>query len=161
MITDLERNDIGKVCDYGSVYVSEMRTIEEYNFVYQATSTVRGKLRKDKDAFDLMEACFPGGSITGCPKIRAMEIIEEIEKDRRGFYTGSLGYLSFSGNMNLNILIRTLIAHQNKIHFHVGSGIVADSTPEEEYQEILVKAQAMRECLEQRTINHEKIGPIS
>ncbi len=148
MITDLERNDLGKVCDYGSVRVKEMRAIEEYKYVFQATSTVEGTLRRDKDCFDLLESCFPGGSITGCPKIRAMEIIEELEPTRRGPYTGSMGYIDFSGNMDLNILIRTLIHCGQKIHFQVGGGIVADSTPEGEYEETLVKARALRTCLE-------------
>ncbi|MBI5150257.1 MAG: aminodeoxychorismate synthase component I [Candidatus Omnitrophica bacterium] len=148
MVTDLERNDLGKVCDYGSVRVEEMRRIEEYKYVFQATSTVKGTLRADKDCFDLLEACFPGGSITGCPKIRAMEIIEELEPTRRGPYTGSMGYIDFAGNTDLNILIRTLIHCGDKIHFQVGGGIVADSTPEGEYEETLVKAKAMRACLE-------------
>lgn len=155
MVTDLERNDLGKVCDYGSVRVSEMRVIEEYQYVFQATSLVEGTLRADQDCFDLIEACFPGGSITGCPKIRAMEIIEGLEPTRRGPYTGSMGYIDFSGNMDLNILIRTLIHCGQKIHFQVGGGIVADSTPEGEYEETLVKARALRACLagmeEQRT----------
>ncbi len=152
MVTDLERNDLGKVCDYGSVRVKEMRAIEEYKYVFQATSTVEGTLRRDKDCFDLIEACFPGGSITGCPKIRAMEIIEELEPTRRGPYTGSMGYIDFSGNMDFNVLIRTLVHCGDKIHFQVGGGIVADSTPEDEYEETLVKARAMRACLGARRI---------
>ncbi|HCI44979.1 MAG TPA: aminodeoxychorismate synthase component I [Candidatus Omnitrophica bacterium] len=150
MVTDLERNDLGKVCDYGSVRVKEMRAVEEYKYVFQATSTVEGALRRGKDCFDLIEACFPGGSITGCPKIRAMEIIEELEPVRRGPYTGSMGYIDFAGNMDLNILIRTLIHCGQKIHFQVGGGIVADSTPEGEYEETLVKAGALRMCLEKQ-----------
>ena len=149
MITDLERNDLGKVCDYGSIAVDEMRAIEEYPYVFQATSSVRGKIQRDKDAFDVLHACFPGGSITGCPKIRAMEIIEELEPHRRGIYTGCLGYIDFSGSIDFNILIRTLLATQNKISFQVGGGIVADSTPESEYNETLVKAKPMQTCLEQ------------
>jgi len=148
MITDLQRNDIGRVCNYGSVHVKEMRTIEEYLYVFQATSTVEGILHKDKDCFDLIRACFPGGSITGCPKIRSMEVIEELEPTRRAMYTGSLGYINFDGNMDFNILIRTLLAHHGKLYFQVGGGIVADSTPEKEYEETLVKARAMRMCLE-------------
>ncbi len=147
MITDLLRNDLGRVCEYGSVRVKEMRVIEEYTTVFQATSTVQGVLRENKDCFDVLEVCFPGGSITGCPKIRAMEIIEELEPFRRGVYTGSLGYISFSGDMDFNILIRTLLAYQGKLYFHVGGGIVADSTPEGEYEETLVKAKAIKECL--------------
>jgi len=148
MITDLERNDLGKVCEYGSVCVKEMRTIEEYHTVFQATSTVEGKLKKGYSEFDVLKACFPSGSITGCPKIRSMEIIEELEPHRRGVYTGTMGYISFSGGMDFNILIRTLLTHRGKIYFHVGAGIVADSTPEKEYNETLVKAEAIRTCLE-------------
>ena len=148
MITDLERNDLGKVCEYGSVCVKEMRAIESYQTVYQATSTIEGKLSKGKDCFDVLNACFPSGSITGCPKIRAMEIVEELEPHRRGLYTGCLGYINFSGEMDFNILIRTLLARQDKIIFHAGSGIVADSIPEQVYQETLVKARAMMQSLE-------------
>lgn len=147
MITDLERNDLGRVCDYGSVRVSRMRTLEKYQTVFQATSTIEGKLRKDKNQFDLLRACFPGGSITGCPKIRAMEIIEELEPYQRGIYTGSMGYISFSGAMDFNILIRTLLVERQSVSFHVGGGIVADSSPPKEYEETLVKAKAMQECL--------------
>jgi para-aminobenzoate synthetase component 1 len=147
MITDLLRNDLGKVCEYGSVYVKEMRAIEEYPYVFQATSTVEGTLKEGGDAFDLLAACFPGGSVTGCPKIRAMEIIEELEPARRGMYTGSLGYINFDGNLDFNILIRTLLARGEKLYFQAGGGIVADSIPEHEYQETLVKARAIKECL--------------
>ncbi len=148
MITDLMRNDLGRVCDYGSIIVREMRSLEEYNYVFQTTSTVEGRLGMGKDCFDLIRACFPGGSITGCPKIRSMEIIQELEPTRRSMYTGSLGYINFDGNMDFNILIRTLVASHHKLYFQVGSGIVADSIPEEEYKETLVKAQAMKACLE-------------
>ncbi len=148
MITDLERNDLGRVCEYGSVKVKNMRTIEAYRSVFQATSTVEGIVRKGMDAFDVLQACFPGGSITGCPKIRSMQIIEELEPHHRGIYTGALGYISFNGDMDFNILIRTLLKIKNEIYFHVGGGIVSDSTPEKEYEETLVKAQAMKECLE-------------
>jgi len=147
MIVDLERNDIGRVCEHGSVYLESIRDIEKYSTVFQTTSTVRGRLSKEKDRIDLLKACFPGGSITGAPKIRAMEIIEELEPTRRGIYTGSLGYLSFSGEMDLNILIRTLVAKKNEIRFQVGGGIVADSVPEEEYQETLDKAKALFSAL--------------
>ncbi len=147
MITDLLRNDLGRVCAYGSVRVREMRAIEEYSYVFQATSTVEGVLEKEKDCFDLLRACFPGGSITGCPKIRAMEIIEELEPTRRGMYTGAMGYINFDGNMDFNILIRTLLACRNKLYFQVGGGIVADSTPAREYEETLIKARAMQASL--------------
>jgi len=147
MITDLERNDIGRVCGYGSVRVKVMRTLEEYRTVFQATSTIEGRLRRGKDCFDLLRASFPGGSITGCPKIRAMQVIKELEPSPRGIYTGSLGYINSWGDMHLNILIRTLLQKGRKVYFHVGGGIVADSTPAREYRETLVKAKAMRECL--------------
>ncbi|MFH0912817.1 MAG: aminodeoxychorismate synthase component I [Candidatus Omnitrophota bacterium] len=147
MIVDLERNDLGRVCDYDSIKVNTLRRLEEYNTVFQTTATICGRLHKDKDRLDLIRASFPGGSITGCPKIRAMEIIEELEPTRRSIYTGSLGYLSFSGNMDLNILIRTILKKESKLYFSVGGGIVADSKPEDEYQETLVKAKAMMEAI--------------
>lgn len=148
MITDLVRNDLGKVCRTGSVRVRSMRDIEEYATVFQATSTVEGELHPDKDCFDLIQACFPAGSITGCPKIRSMEIIEELEPTRRGIYTGCMGYIDFAGRMDLNIMIRTMLLYQGKVYFQTGGGIVADSDPATEYQETLVKAQAMRAALE-------------
>ena len=147
MITDLKRNDLGRVCEYGSIKVEEMRRLEKYKTVFQTTSTINGVLQENKDCFDVIRACFPGGSITGCPKIRSMEIIEELEPTPRALYTGSLGYMNFSGGMDFNILIRTLFVQGEKIYFHVGGGIVADSVPEDEYNETLVKAQALRLCL--------------
>lgn len=143
MIVDLERNDLGRVCDYDSIKVVSLRELEGYSTVYQTTSTIEGALHKDKDRIDLLRACFPGGSITGCPKIRAMQIIEELEPHRRGIYTGALGYLSFSGDMDFNILIRTILKKNRDIYFGSGGGIVADSRPEAEYRECLVKARAM------------------
>jgi len=147
MITDLERNDLGRVCDYDSIKVTALRELEVYNTVFQTTATIEGKLYKNMDRMDLLRACFPGGSITGCPKIRAMEIIEELEPSRRGLYTGALGYLSFCGNMDFNILIRTILKKKNQIYFGVGGGIVADSSPAAEYRETLVKAKAMLQAL--------------
>lgn len=143
MIVDLERNDLGRVCEYGSIRVNSLRQVEEYSTVFQTTATVSGQLHKDKDRIDLLRACFPGGSITGCPKIRSMEIIEKLEPNRRNIYTGCLGYLSFSGGMDFNILIRTILKKKDKAYFSVGAGIVADSDPESEYQETLTKAKAM------------------
>lgn len=143
MITDLERNDLGRVCNYGSVKVKNLRIMEKYSTVFQTTSLIEGSLHRNKDCLDLIKACFPGGSITGCPKIRSMEIIEELEPTKRSIYTGALGYISFCGNMDLNILIRTLLLKKDKIYFQVGGGIVSDSRPESEYQETLVKAGAM------------------
>jgi para-aminobenzoate synthetase component 1 len=148
MIVDLERNDLGRVCSYASVEVNKLRELEEYSTVFQTTATISGRLHKDKDRIDLLRACFPGGSITGCPKIRAMEIIEELEPTRRSVYTGCLGYLSFSGGMDSNILIRTILKKENMLYFGVGGGIVADSKPEDEYAETLVKAKAMIEAIE-------------
>jgi len=147
MVTDLERNDLGRVCRYGTVHVKKMRVLERYKTVFQTTSAVRGILRSGQDCFDVIKACFPSGSVTGCPKIRAMEIIEELEPDRRGLYTGALGYISFSGPMNFNVLIRTLLLKKQKAYFHVGGGIVADSNPQDEYLETLVKAKALMESL--------------
>jgi para-aminobenzoate synthetase component 1 len=147
MIVDLERNDLGRVCAYDSIKVDALRELEEYNTVFQTTAQVSGSLHKDKDRIDLLSACFPGGSITGCPKIRAMEIIEELEPTRRSIYTGILGYLSFSGNLDFNILIRTMLKKENKLYFGVGGGIVADSKPQEEYEETLVKAKAMMQAI--------------
>ncbi|MFA5118689.1 MAG: aminodeoxychorismate synthase component I [Candidatus Omnitrophota bacterium] len=147
MIVDLERNDLGRVCEYGSVGVKTLRALEEYATVFQTTATVEGRLRRDKDGFDLMRACFPGGSVTGCPKIRAMEIIDELEPFGRSLYTGSLGYFSFSGEMDFNILIRTIVKKADMVYFGVGGGIVADSDPEKEYRETLVKARAMFEAI--------------
>jgi len=147
MIVDLERNDLGRVCDYDSIGVSQLRQLEEYNTVFQTTATVCGRLHKNKDRIDLIRACFPGGSVTGCPKIRAMEIIEELEPSRRSIYTGCLGYLSFSGTMDLNILIRTILKKEDKLYFSVGGGIVADSKPDDEYRETLVKAKALMQAI--------------
>lgn len=147
MITDLERNDLGRVCEFGSVKVRKMRDIEQYKTVYQATSTVQGKLKNGMSGFDALKAMFPSGSITGCPKIRSMQIIEELEKSRRGIYTGALGYINFNGDMDFNILIRSLLVKNKEIEFRVGGGIVADSDPEGEYQETLVKAKAIMTTL--------------
>ena len=142
MIVDLLRNDIGKVCRVGSVRVPELFGIEGYSNVWQMVSTVRGELRSELGAVDLLRACFPGGSVTGCPKIRAMEIIEELEPVRRGVYCGSIGYLSFTGAMDTSIVIRTLVLRRGKIHLQVGGAVVSDSDPEAEYEETLTKSRA-------------------
>lgn len=147
MIVDLERNDLGKVCRFGTVYVSELCTLERYPTVFQLTSCVEGRLADGKNRIDLLEACFPGGSITGAPKIRAMEIIDELEPTRRGVYTGSVGYLSFSGQMDLNIVIRTILVKNGRVYLQAGGGIVYDSEPEAEYQETLHKASALFQAL--------------
>jgi len=153
MIVDLLRNDLGRVCSYGSVKVNSLRNLERYSTVFQTTASIEGKLHKNKDRIDLIKACFPGGSVTGCPKIRAMEIIEELEPTKRSIYTGSLGYLDFSGNMELNILIRTILKKKDKLYFQVGGGIVSDSIPEDEYEETLTKARAIFKTLDAKKTN--------
>jgi para-aminobenzoate synthetase component I len=143
MIVDLERNDLGRVCEVGSVRVTEPRTIEAHPTVYHGVATVEGVLRDDVGFVDLLRATFPGGSVTGAPKIRAMEIIEELEPVRRGPYCGAIGYLAADGHMEFNVAIRTIIVKDGLAHVPVGGGIVADSDPAAEYEETLVKARAM------------------
>ena len=143
MIVDLERNDIGRVCRYGTVKVTEQAILETFPTVFHLTSTVVGRLCEGKNRIDLLKATFPGGSITGAPKVRAMEIIDELEPTRRSVYTGSMGYLSFDGGMDLNIVIRTMLVKDGRVYFQVGGGIVYDSEPEAEYQETLDKARAL------------------
>ncbi len=147
MIVDLERNDLGKVCKPGSINVSEHRRIEEYPAVYQTISVINGELRDGMSAVDALKAAFPGGSITGCPKIRSMEILDGLEPHTRGICMGALGYISLHGTMELNIAIRTMVYKGRKVYFHAGGGIVADSDPEKEYEETLVKARAMMDSL--------------
>mgnify|MGYP005835534583 CR=1 FL=1 len=147
MIVDLERNDLGRVCEYGSVKVRKHAVVESYATVHHLVSTVEGVLREDLDIFDLLKASFPGGSITGAPKIRAMEIIDELEPTARNLYTGAIGYIDFNGDADFNIAIRTILAGKEKLSFQVGGGIVADSDPEAEYQETLIKGKAIFETL--------------
>jgi para-aminobenzoate synthetase component 1 len=141
MITDLLRNDLGKVCEYGSVQVPELAKLEKFAQVQHLVSTIEGRLKKDVTHFAAFASCFPGGSITGAPKFRAMEIIDELEPVSRGLYCGAIGYLGFNRESQLNIAIRTAICAAGKIHFNVGAGIVADSNSEAEYEETLAKAQ--------------------
>ena len=149
MIVDLLRNDLGKVCQLGSIRVPELWQIEGYSNVWQLVSAVSGELRPDADAIAALEAAFPGGSVTGCPKIRAMEIIEELEPVRRGIYCGAIGYLGFDGAMDTSIVIRTLVLTRDRLYLQVGGAVVADSDPQAEYDETLVKAQAARRVLEE------------
>jgi len=148
MLIDLERNDLGRVSDYGTVRVDELMITEDYSHVIHIVSNVRGNLAEGKDCFDAIKAAFPGGTITGVPKVRCMEIIDELEPVRRGPYTGSIGYISFSGNMDLNIIIRTFVIKGKMAYVQVGAGIVADSEPEREYYETLKKAEALIGTLE-------------
>jgi anthranilate/para-aminobenzoate synthase component I len=148
MLIDLERNDLGRVSDYGSVRVDELMITEDYSHVIHIVSNVRGNLANGKDCFDAIKAAFPGGTITGVPKVRCMEIIDELEPVRRGPYTGSIGYISFSGNMDLNIVIRTFVIKDEMAYVQAGAGIVADSDPEREYYETLKKAEALIKTLE-------------
>ncbi|HHZ83047.1 MAG TPA: anthranilate synthase component I family protein, partial [Nitrospirales bacterium] len=143
MLVDLERNDIGRVCRYGTVQTNEFMAVEQCSHVNHIVSTVQGELAESRDAFDLIQAMFPGGTITGAPKIRCMEILDELEPTTRGPYTGSLGYLSLSGDLDLNILIRSVIVKGTRGYIQVGAGIVADSIPEREYEETLLKAEAL------------------
>lgn len=149
MIVDLLRNDIGKTCKPGSVTVPRLFDIESFATVHHMVSTVRGQLADGLNCIDLLKDCFPGGSITGAPKIRAMEIIEELEPNRRGVYCGSIGYIGYDGNMDTSITIRTLVHSDNQIRFWAGGGIVADSREEDEYQESFDKAAAMLNLLKQ------------
>lgn len=142
MIVDLLRNDIGKCCETGSVEVTSLFDVESFATVHHLVSTIRGKLAHEHDALSLLRACFPGGSITGAPKLRAMAIIEELETHRRGVYCGAIGYIGFDGNMDTNIAIRTLVHQQGTISFWAGGGLVYDSRMESEYRECLDKAAA-------------------
>ena len=157
MLVDLERNDLGRVCQWGSVEVDELLAIERYSHVMHLVSNVRGTLQPDCDAVDLIRGVFPGGTITGCPKVRCMEIIEELEPVRRSLFYGSCGYLDLRGNLDLNILIRTLLyvntdANQAHVYGQVGAGIVADSDPQKEWDESLNKAEAQIAALQTEII---------
>ncbi|MGA9226872.1 MAG: aminodeoxychorismate synthase, component I [Mesobacillus sp.] len=143
MLVDLERNDLGRVCKYGTVEVNEFMAIEKYSHVMHIVSNVRGELAEGEDWFGVVNAVFPGGTITGAPKVRTMEIIEELEPVRRGPYTGSLGWVGFNGNMELNIIIRTMLVKDGKAHVQAGAGVVIDSIPANEYKESLKKAIAL------------------
>jgi para-aminobenzoate synthetase component 1 len=147
MIVDLERNDLGRVCEYGSVEVTEHRTVDELPTLFHTVSTVRGKLRERTSIVDILRATFPGGSISGCPKIRAIQIIDELEPTRRHVYTGAIGFIGFNGDLRLNVAIRTMTAVGDRVYYQVGGGIVADSVPEKEYAETLHKAAALENAI--------------
>jgi anthranilate synthase component 1 len=148
MLVDLGRNDLGRVCATGSVQVDELMLIERYSHVMHIVSSVSGQLLPGYDALDVFSATFPAGTLSGAPKIRAMEIIEELEPARREIYGGAVGYISFDGNMDLAIAIRTLVAHKNRIHLQAGAGIVADSDPAAEYDETVNKAMGVKLAIE-------------
>ncbi len=147
MLVDLERNDLGRICEYGSVQVTEQMFVEQYSHVSHIVSNIRGTLKPGVTFKEILQAVFPGGTITGCPKIRCMEIIDELEPVARGPYSGSFGYIGFADILDFNIIIRTILLKDDKAYFHVGAGIVADSIPEKEYQETLDKAAAMIDVL--------------
>jgi len=148
MLVDLGRNDLGRVCKTGTVKVSELMTVERYSHVMHIVSNVQGEIEGGRDAFDLVRATFPAGTLSGAPKVRAMEIIDELEPSKREIYGGAVGYFSFSGNMDLAIAIRTLVVKDGKIHLQAGAGIVADSDPAAEYQETVNKAMAVVKAIE-------------
>ena len=148
MIVDLERNDLGRVCRYGTVNVTELAILETFPTIFHLTSTVLGRLRRGKSNIDLLKATFPGGSITGAPKVRAMAIIDELEPTKRSVYTGSIGYLSFNEDIDINIVIRTFLIKEGKAYFQVGGGIIYDSDSEAEYMETLDKAKALIRALQ-------------
>ena len=147
MLIDLERNDLGRVCEAGSVRVDEFMTIESYAHVHHIVSNVQGRLRTDVTPGQALAAVFPGGTITGCPKVRCMEIIAELERTPRGAYTGSLGYLNRDGSMDFNILIRSLEIRGDALSLRAGAGIVADSIPERELEESRAKARGVLNAL--------------
>ncbi len=149
MLIDLERNDLGRICEPGTVTVDEMMVLESYAHVHHIVSNVRGTLRGDVTPGQAIAAVFPGGTITGCPKVRCMEIIDELEHEPRGAYTGSFGYLNLDGSMDLNILIRTMVMRDNVVNLRAGSGIVADSEPDAELAETRAKAKGMIKALPQ------------
>jgi len=148
MIVDLERNDLGRVCRYGTIKVTELAILETFPTVFHLTSTIVGRLHRGKSDIDLLKATFPGGSITGAPKVRAMEIIDELETTKRSVYTGSIGYLSFNGDLDINIVIRTFLIKKGRAYFQVGGGIIYDSDSEAEYMETLDKAKALIQALQ-------------
>jgi anthranilate synthase component 1 len=148
MLVDLGRNDIGRIAEPGSVEVTQFMDVERYSHVMHLVSHVQGKLRSDLTPFDALRACFPAGTVSGAPKIRAMEIIAELEPDKRGPYAGAVGYFSFSGNLDTAITIRTIAMTDGTAHVQAGAGIVYDSVPEREYQECMNKAKALMKAIE-------------
>jgi anthranilate synthase component 1 len=148
MLVDLGRNDVGRVAQYGSVELSDVMVIERYSHVMHITSNVTGQLQGDLDAFDALAACLPAGTVSGAPKVRAMEIIDEMEPHRRGPYAGAVGYIDFAGNMDTCIALRTIVVQEGTAYIQAGAGIVADSVAETEYEETLNKARGLLKAIE-------------
>jgi anthranilate synthase component 1 len=148
MLVDLGRNDLGRVCAYGSVRVPTFMALERYSHVMHLVSVVEGQLADDRDRLDALVACFPAGTVSGAPKVRAMQIVNELETTRRGIYAGAIGYLDFAGNLDFCIAIRTIVLEHGHAHVQAGAGIVADSNPTAEYEETKDKARAMVQALE-------------
>jgi anthranilate synthase component 1 len=148
MLVDLARNDIGRVCAFGSVHAPELMVVERYSHVMHIVSQVEGRIAEGRNAFDLMRATFPAGTVSGAPKIRAMQIIAEKEPVQRGFYAGALGYFSYDGNLDSCIMLRTSLLKDGRLHIQAGAGIVADSDPASEYQETVSKASALFKAAE-------------
>jgi anthranilate synthase component 1 len=158
MLVDLGRNDIGRVSQPGSVKVSDLMEVERYSHVMHLVTHVQGKMRPDMNAFDALRACFPAGTVSGAPKIRAMEIIAELEPEKRGVYAGAVGYLSFSGNMDMAIAIRTMVVKEGVTYTQAGCGVVYDSIPEREHEESMNKARALLKAIDQAESNHNTRG---
>jgi anthranilate synthase component 1 len=148
MLVDLGRNDVGRVAKFGTVQLADVMVIERYSHVMHITSNVTGQLVSGKDAFDALQACLPAGTVSGAPKVRAMQIIDELEPHRRGPYAGAVGYFDYGGNMDTCIALRTLVVQGGKAYIQAGAGIVADSVPESEYQETLNKARGLLKAIE-------------
>jgi anthranilate synthase component 1 len=155
MLVDLGRNDLGRVCEYGSIRVEKLMTVERYSHVMHLVSSLKGQLRDDVDCFDALMSCFPAGTVSGAPKVRAMEIIEELEKTKRGIYAGGILYLDFAGNLDSCIALRTMVIKNGVAHVQAGGGIVADSTPQGEFDESVNKSKALLRALE--TANSVKL----
>jgi anthranilate synthase component 1 len=153
MLVDLGRNDLGRVCEYGSVKVEQLMLVERFSHVMHLVSSLKGRLREDVDCFDALMACFPAGTVSGAPKVRAMEIIEELERTRRGIYAGGVLYMDFAGNLDSCIALRTMVVKNGTAYVQAGGGVVADSTPIGEYQETLNKSRALLAALESAHLN--------